>query len=91
MARKAEWSLIDAQIKARDSQDRQGRFSSPSPDRIAERSGIYSDGVSMRESYNRMAYGKPDTASLGDPISGYWGGPRDRKITAQSGAPSPED
>jgi len=40
--RKADWSIIDAQMKARDSQDRQGRFSAPygqSPDRLRERTG----------------------------------------------------
>jgi len=40
--RKADWSLIDAQMKSRDSQDRKGRFSAPygqSPDRLRERTG----------------------------------------------------
>ena len=91
MARRKDWSLIDAQMKARDSLDRQGRFPSPaslptapftqpvgkrampkprpSPDRIAERSGTYSSGVSRRQTYNEMTYGKPDVASLGDPVS----------------------
>ena len=52
--RKADWSLIDAQMKARDSQDRQGRFPSPygqSPDRLRERTG---------SAYGEMTYGQVD-------------------------------
>ena len=45
-----------------------------SPDRIAERSGNFSDGLSRYRSYNEMTYGKPDVASLGDPMSGWGGG-----------------
>ena len=56
-----------------------------SPDRIAERSGNFSDGLSRYRSYNEMTYGKPDVASLGDPMSG-WGD----RVKAQHRAKSPE-
>jgi len=59
--------------------------SRPSPARIAERSGTYSDGISRYRSYNEMTYGKPDVASLGDPMSGWGDG-----VKAQHRAQSPE-
>ena len=51
-----------------------------SPDRIAERSGNFSDGLSRYRSYNEMTYGKPDVASLGDPMSGWGGGVKAHSI-----------
>jgi len=81
---KRGWSLTDAQLERRKqnpaarsaqaprSQKRSVKpkpVSRPSPARIAERSGTYSSGVSRRQTYNEMTYGKPDVASLGDPVS----------------------
>ena len=60
MARKADWSLIDAQIKARDSQDRQGRFSSSVP-----RTGMPSNYQQRRASGQRS---NPSIVGLGAPI-----------------------
>jgi hypothetical protein len=72
-------------VAARDTQDRQGRFSAPSPARLEERSRIHASGQSARQSYNEMAYARPDVASLGDPVSGYT-----TKHKAQELEPSPE-
>ena len=51
-------------VAARDTQDRQGRFSAPSPDRLRERA---------TPNYNEMTYSQPDLSSVGrgDTKSGY--------------------
>ncbi len=97
---KRGWSLTDAQLERRKqnpaarsaqaprSQKRSVKpkpVSRPSPARIAERSGTFSDGLSRYRSYNEMTYGKPDVASLGDPMSGWGDG-----VKAQHRAKSPE-
>ena len=75
MARKADWSLIDAQIKARDSQDRQGRFSSSVP-----RTGMPSTHTQYREGHLagiRSSYPEGYTqtrkAEVGSPVGTDYG------------------
>ena len=41
-----------------------------SPDRLRERSQMYSDGTSARQDYNRMTYGQTDVSDLGNARSG---------------------
>jgi len=61
--RKVVSKLVN-QFNQRDSVDRQGRFSAPSPDRLRERS---------TPNYNEMTYSQPDLSSVGrgDTKSGY--------------------
>ena len=66
MPKRKDWSLTDRLLtQSRDSQDRQGRFSAPSPDRLRERAGRSGKETGDSQFYNRATYEQADISGSG--------------------------